>query len=119
MAGHRYTITPHPGFLIVRQEGVLADASEARRMQSAIELTKTKHRSSGILFDNRKTGVPPDEVRRLMWAWVMSAGFERVALLLESEMAVIRANMDALSKRTALRAFSREEDAVAWLKPRG
>lgn len=119
MAGHGYTITTQTGILIVRQEGVLSDASEAHRMQSAIELSRTRHRPCGILFDNRKTGASPEAVRKQMWEWVMSAGFERVALLLKSEMAVIRANMDALSKRTSLRAFSEEDEAVAWLKPRG
>lgn len=50
-----------------------------------------------------------------MWTWIRGSNLERVALLLQSEMAVVRANMDALAGRTRLKAFSSEKAAVAWL----
>jgi len=116
LAGHRYSIEAFAAYIIVRQEGTLDSPISMRKMQGEIDQTCKTRGVTRVLFDNRHTGVHGDEIRAGMWAWVKGAGFSRIALLLESEMAVVRANMDALSRRTHLRAFSREPDAVAWLR---
>lgn len=116
MADHRYSVEILAPCLIVRQVGTLEDLPSMRRMQAAIELQKQQIKATGALFDNRRTGIHDDAIRKAMWAWVTGAGFSRVALLLESELSVVRANMDAVAKRATLKAFARESDAIAWLR---
>jgi hypothetical protein len=69
-----------------------------------------------VLFDNRQTLAPEEAVRDMVWAWIRDpTQLERVALLLESSMGVVRANMTAVSQRIRLRAFNSFEEARAWL----
>ena len=116
MDEHRYTLEVLAPVLIVRQQGTLADVATMRRMQHAIELQRSSSRAVSVLFDNRRTGIHDEVVRKAMWSWVLSAGFARVGLLLDSELSVVRANMDAVARRATLRAFSRESEALAWLR---
>ena len=118
MAGHRFFVETYAGYLIVRQQGALESLQAAQAMQLSVDRVRKGRGVQRILFDNRETLPAPEEVRSAMWTWIRSSDLERVALLLASEMAVIRANMDALAVRTRLRAFAQETTAVAWLAGR-
>lgn len=108
------TISTHDGWLLVVQRGRLGDLDEARALQAKVERACDAHGSKRVLFDNRETEPPDDEVRAAMFEWAMTQ-LERVALLLRSDLKRVRANMDALSRRGRVRAFVVEREAIAWL----
>lgn len=116
---HHATIEAHDDHLLVVQEGALASVPEAEALQERIEAHLDAHGlASGcrrVVFDNRKTTAHADEVRESMFQWATRT-FDRVALLLESDMVGVRANMDALSRGAKLRAFHSLPEAIAWLR---
>jgi hypothetical protein len=112
----RFEITVAPGHVVVWQSGRLASLDEARALQKAVRSRCLRAGVRRALFDNRQTLAPEEAIRDLIWAWVRDpADFERVALLLESSMGVVRANMTAVSQKVRLRAFTSFEEARQWL----
>ena len=101
--------------LVVVQEGALKSVTEAEALQERVESQCQAAGCRRIVFDNRKTTAHTDDVRTAMFEWA-STTFDRVALLLESEMMGVRANMEALSRGAKLRAFHDLAEAVAWLR---
>lgn len=105
--------------MLARQSGVLGSVDEARRVQQLLERALHNAGHGLVLFDNRLTGEPESEARESMWAWSRDCTVvERVALLLESDLSLVRANMTALSKRSPVRSFSDEDEARTWLLKR-
>ena len=116
---HHCEVEAREGYLFVRQRGVLDSVAEAQRVQQKIERALREHGVQLVMFDNRSTGEPAPEARESMWNWCRDCPLvERVALLLESDLTLVRANMTALGKRTQLRSFSDEALATEWLLKR-
>ena len=108
-------IEVHEGFVLVRQTGAL-DLAEAEDMQRRVEHALAEGSLRRVIFDNRETLAPAEDVRARMHAWVTSrARFDRAALVLESEMLKIGVNMDAVSKGLHMKAFNDLDDAIAWV----
>jgi hypothetical protein len=107
-------IETREGWLLVVQHGRLPDVAAARALQQRVEQACDAQGSRRVLFDNRDTEPPDDEVRDAMFEWAVNE-LERVALLLRSDLKRVRANMDALSRRGRVRAFVDEREATAWL----
>mgnify|MGYP001222473995 CR=1 FL=1 len=102
----------------VIQVGLLETVDAALALQRAVE---ARVQATGIdlaVFDNRKTDPVAAEVREAMFSWVTrkSGPFHRAALLLDSDLAAVRVNMDALARRAKLRAFASGPEAVDWLR---
>ncbi|HWB79437.1 MAG TPA: hypothetical protein VG755_30955 [Nannocystaceae bacterium] len=108
------TIEARDGWLLVVQHGRLGDLDEARALQAKVLHACDARGSRRVLFDNRDTEPPADDVRDAMFEWAVTE-LERAALLLRSDLKRVRANMDALSRRGRVRAFVVEHEAIAWL----
>lgn len=93
----------------------LTSVGDAETLHAELERSFAAHGMRRVLFDYSKAGGGDESVRDAMWAWIGSAGIEAVAVIVEGELARVRLNMTALSKRLPLRAFVREVDAIAWL----
>lgn len=93
--------------------GKLQTMAEVLAEQRAISQACAVRGDRRVLFDNRNTQAPSEALRNAMFEWAST--FERSALLLESEMAAVRTNMWALSKRAPVRAFHEERAALLWL----
>lgn len=101
----------------VVQSGLLETVEDALELQRTVE---ARVKATGIdlaVFDNRETEPVPPQVRETMFAWASKGGpFHRVALLLTSDLAAVRVNMDALARQVKLRAFGNADEAVDWLR---
>lgn len=102
------------GYVLVAMFGRLESVEAVHKEQRAIERACVARADRRMLFDNRGTEAPDEAIRRAMFDWA-AARFDRVALLLESEIGAVRTNMSALSQRASLRAFHDEADAIRWL----
>jgi hypothetical protein len=112
---HAFTVENRGDHLWIAQEGALEDLAQAERMQREIEAHAERTACQLVLFDNRNTDVVSNEIRRSMFDWVTTQ-FDRAALLLQSDLAVVRANMDSLARGAKLRAFDNALEAVDWLR---
>lgn len=101
------------GYVFVAMFGRLESMVEVIAEQRSIARACAKRGDRRVLFDNRATLAPSEALRNAMFEW--AASFERSALLLESEMAAVRTNMWAVSKRASVRAFHDEQLAIQWL----
>lgn len=112
----RCEVETREGYVLARQSGKLQTVDEARQVQQAVERALEKAGHGLLLFDNRLTGEPGNDARESMWAWCRDCSFvKRVAILLESDLSLVRANMTAVGKRSPVRSFDTEEAALAWL----
>lgn len=112
---HEFDISPREGYIWVVQRGRLDCIPSARGLHEQVEAALRKTRCRRAVFDNRLTQAPPPNVRDVMFDWASGASFERVALLLESELVAVRASMEALSLGRRLKAFDDAQAAVRWL----
>ena len=112
----RCDVEKREGYVLARQSGKLETVEEAQKVQQMLERTLEQTGHGLVLFDNRLTGDPDTAARDSMWAWCRDCPHvERVALLLESDLTLVRANMTAVGKRSPVRSFNAEEAAVTWL----
>jgi hypothetical protein len=93
----------------------LTSADDAATLHLALEQAFAAHGMRRVLFDASRAGGGDEVVRDTMWTWIESTGLEAIAVIVDAELARVRLNMTALSKRLPLRAFIREVDAIAWL----
>ena len=103
------------GILTVGYVGQLQSVDEARSMQTAIEAACEEHSTRYVIFDNRSTVAPNEEIRGSMFRWALG-WCTRGALVLHSELAAIRMNMDVLAAGGRLRAFGAVAEAEQWLR---
>lgn len=69
-----------------------------------------------VLWDSRPADGHPPAVRDAIWNWLEHGKvLKRSAILVESEMLRVSANLSAVGGRLCLRAFYSLEDAEAWL----
>ena len=116
MQPHSYQIEMRPAYLLVRQSGTLSHRRQVLEFQRAVESSAVSSDRDRVLFDNRETLPPAEELRKLMFDWATKSRFERVALVVSADLKVIRANMDSIGRARRLRAFSDVESASRWLR---
>jgi hypothetical protein len=110
------TISRGPGFLRVGLLRPLRSRSEAERLQGSIERALVEHGVHKLVFDMRGVQEHIEDVRDAMWAWAARGEkVQAVALLIESELSRIRANMTALGRSARVRAFGAPLQAEMWL----
>ena len=113
---HQYRLEVFTDTLLVWQSGAPASMLELREFQQEIDRVRVESDVHRALFDNRQTTAPIDEIRDAMLAWVCEPGrFDALAVVLQSEMLVVRLNMDALAQRVRMRAFDSIAAAQKWL----
>jgi chemotaxis signal transduction protein len=103
-------------YLLVRHTGALPDLDVARALQHRAEELLAHYKLRLVLFDNRRTKRPADEVRLSMWRWLhVCPLIDRVAMLLNSLALGRSINVEAARARVKIRAFSSEATARRWL----
>ncbi|HWB74238.1 MAG TPA: hypothetical protein VG755_04770 [Nannocystaceae bacterium] len=95
---------------------VIADISEAERLQEEIERRATAGGVAKVLFDYRKVGSHDEAVRTSMWDWAARTSFVAMALIVANDLTRVRMNMTAVAQKVRMRAFLHEPDAVGWLE---
>jgi hypothetical protein len=55
-------------------------------------------------------------IREARWRSLAASGAERIAVIVDDELAVVRVRMAAIAAKAKVRAFVREEDAIVWLR---
>jgi hypothetical protein len=114
----RVQVEERPGYLYLIETGTLKSIQEVGAYAAAIEAIIVRTGIARAIIDARdEIGDPPPEVRHAMWDWLAAPdrGFQMVAFILPSEMAVARVNMTALSRRAQVRAFDNVQQAQRWL----
>jgi hypothetical protein len=114
----RVEVEVRAGFLYLVETGTLKSIAESTKYFAAMEDLIMRTGVMRAIIDARgEVGDPPPEVRNAMWAWLAATdrGFQMVAFILPSEMAVARVNMTALSRRAHVRAFDNLPHAQRWL----
>lgn len=101
------------GYVLVVMYGRLESLAQALREQREVARVCASRGDRRVLFDNRHTEAPAEDVRNAMFEW--AGTFERSAILLQSEMGAVRANMWAVAHKLDVRAFASEEAAERWL----
>jgi hypothetical protein len=115
MARFSFQFTALRECLVVSQQGlpVLADLPP---LQEALLRAIAKHRVRRVLFDNRDMEAPSEEVRDAMIRWLdEQKAIEAAALLLRSDLIMVRTTMDALGKGVRRRGLTSMNEAIAWL----
>lgn len=106
------------GYLLVIETGALTSLLDVQRYCQAMDRIIGRTKIVRAIIDARgEVGDPPEPVRDAMWQWLTEEGrgFDVVAFVLPTEMAVARVNMTALAKGARLRAFESVMDAQRWL----
>ncbi|MEL6546342.1 MAG: STAS/SEC14 domain-containing protein [Myxococcota bacterium] len=112
-----YTIRSAANWLEVDYTGVVADVDIARQWMAAIEAELRREGKTKILWDSRGAEVHPSEVREWIWNWLKSTTYLKFsAILVESSLLRVTANMSALSSKVPIRSFHDRSEAVEWLQ---
>jgi hypothetical protein len=119
-SAHVYRLLPREGLLEIVQSGAPADLPSARAFLDAVDRACDDAGITRLLFDNRATTSPPEDVRAAIIEWVRArtrggSGACVIAVVLESEMLAVRLNMEAVANKSRHRAFGSIDEARAWL----
>jgi len=89
---------------------------ELEQVIRALESGLASEGARRLMFDSRGADRTSDEVQERLWAWLESAGLDRVATLVSSDMLSISLKMTGLARGVKLRAFDDEAQADRWLR---
>lgn len=103
-------------YLFVTHGRSAHSVEELEEVIEAIESGLTGEGTRRLLFDSRGADRTSDEVQERLWTWLESAGLERVATLVTSDMLSISLKMTGLARGVKLRAFDDEREADQWLR---
>lgn len=104
--------------LFVVESGRLTSLTDLDRYTRCLDAMIQRTRVKRAVIDARgQLGDSPEDVAEAMWGWHLSEtrGFQIVAIVLATEIAVARINMTALSLRANVRAFDGIQPAQRWL----
>lgn len=108
---------PHSDCLVVRYEGQVSTVNIAGRWLEDLDGALSKTGLDQILWDSRAAKGHPPEVRDRIWEWLEQARvLKRSAILVQSEMLRLSANLGSIGGKPVVRAFREFHDAIAWLK---
>lgn len=116
----RYFFRVRDGFLQIRYFGEVDSVETAAKWLEHIEQTLREHGRSRVLWDSRPALPLPNDVRTHIWEWFGSSEVLRAsAIVVESELLRISANLSVTGSTLVLRAFGDEDEATAWLRAGG
>ncbi|MEM9190381.1 MAG: hypothetical protein AAGF12_14445 [Myxococcota bacterium] len=111
-----YQVLPRPRYLLVRYSGRVETGEIARSWFRQLESLLLDHSVDQILWDSRPAKPHPAEVRTMIWDWLEGGRvLKRSAILVESEMLRLSANLSAVGGTLRLQAFHRFDEAERWL----
>jgi len=101
----------------VRQLRAMVDVAEGQQALAAVARALDEHGLKRVLVDQRGTGAQREDVREQFWGWMVEPGrLDAIALVLDSELAGVEANMTAISRHLKLRAFTDRLEAEQWVR---
>lgn len=122
LSGARVVVERRPAYLLITERGPLASLRDVQRYAAFVEAVAQRRSRSAVLIDAR-LGEPDARgpaVRDAFWAWLVSGRvIFRVAWVLPGDLAVAHVNVDSVSQRVPVRAFSTAQDAHHWLTSGG
>ena len=114
-----YRVVPRAGYLVVYYTGRVATVEIADQWFEDLESELRRASVEQIMWDSRTADPHPAEVRARIWEWLEAANvLKRSAILVESEMLRVSANLSAVGGRIRLRSFHLFQEAEAWLQSR-
>ncbi len=112
----RYHAIPRLGYLLIRYAGQVESVKIAERWFQHIDGTLERNMLTRVLWDSRPAAGHPPAVRARIWEWLEEARvLQRSAILVESEMLRLSANLSGLSGSLSLKAFRDFDQAEQWL----
>ena len=112
----QFRLTHDRGILVIEHSGSLASMEDVARVQRAVAAQCRKLKTRKVAFDNRRTEPSLPEIEDAMRSWVLApTGFDKVAIVLDSELRAIRFNMSAIAAGKRHRAFPSLNEAMVWL----
>lgn len=109
------SITARPLYVRVDFVSPVDRVEQADAIHADVDRSMASNDVFRVMFDYRGLGTELDTIRDAMWRWAEHTQLEAIGVVVDGELARVRLNMTALSKRVPLRAFVREADAVTWL----
>ena len=109
------SITTGPLYVRVVLVSPVDRVDQAEAIHADVDRSMASNHVFRVMFDYRRLGAELDTIRDALWQWAQRTQLEAIGVVVDGELARVRLNMMALSKRVPLRAFVREADAVAWL----
>jgi hypothetical protein len=118
--GHA-TFHREAGLLRVVEEGDPGSAEEMERYFAAIDRVLAVTGAKSLLIAAAKQVPNPlaphwKAIREARWRCLAGSRADRIAVLVDEELAVARVQMSAVAFRAPVRAFLSEDEARAWLR---
>jgi hypothetical protein len=111
-----FSVEERDTHIVVRQLRIVASRFEADAMLAELSAALERRGIAKAMLDQRSLPQLDDDVRDALWEWARGAGRRvAVALVVDGELARMRANMSALTSGLQLRAFALEARAEDWL----
>ncbi|MEM9694489.1 MAG: hypothetical protein AAGA56_18190 [Myxococcota bacterium] len=109
-----YRVDARRGYVFVWQRGRALRVEDVEPLQRDVEEALNEGNTRCVMFDNRETLPPPEDVRASMWGW-LTEHIRRAAMLQKEVKNMKRAERTGERNRVAIRAFQEEEEGEAWL----
>lgn len=112
----RYWVEPQSGFALVRYSGQVDSVETATQWCTDLEIFLGAHTLERVLWDSRPAEPLLPEVRACIWKWLESGRvLRRSAILANSELIRLSANLSSFGGNVKVRAFGELEEATVWL----
>ncbi|MCU0677040.1 MAG: STAS/SEC14 domain-containing protein [Myxococcota bacterium] len=109
------------GYLRVIERGDPESVDAMLAYAAAMERARVRAAVPGVLVVAQRaaqtTAVSDwQAIREARWRSLAASSAERIAVIVDDELAVVRVRMAAIAAKAKVRAFVREDDAIAWLR---
>lgn len=112
----QYRAAVKDAYLLVQYSGKVATCEVADEWLAALDDLLLRHDVDTVLWDSRPADPHPSSVRSRIWTWLEAARvLKRSAIIVESEMLRLSANLSSTGRTLKLRAFVSFDDAHRWL----
>lgn len=113
----RYQRASLRDYLLLRYWGSVADAATADAWLADLEQALAQSGLSQILWDSTKAEPHSKDVRARILQWAKTtAALRRSAIVVQSDMLRLSANLSGLDQSVTVRGFATIAEADAWLR---
>ena len=112
----QYRAVVNDTYLLVQYSGMVATVEVADEWLATLDGLLRRHGVDTILWDSRPADPHPSSVRSRIWTWLEAAQVLKCsAIIVESEMLRLSANLSSTGRTLKLRAFVSFDAAHLWL----
>lgn len=112
----RYRFEARGGHAWIYYGGRVSTVDIARTWLGQIDDFLLEHGLARVIWDSRQAEGHPPDVRTVIWEWLTAARVLKAsAILAESEMLRVSANLSSMSSGLKLRSFGDADAAHEWL----